>query len=140
MAADRCLCVPVEYASYMDGTPRAIVEEFFDRMEDDTERQTVGELFDEETTITLPGVTFRGKDAADEMLEWLEPRYEWAAKEFEHWVETNQYVISQGSLYGVDNDGNEFAEVRYVDIYRVEDGLIQRVDIYNDLAATGVVE
>lgn len=124
----------------MDVTPRAVVEDFFARMEDDDDRQTVGELFADDTTITLPGITFEGPDAASEMLAWLEPRYEWAAKEFEHWIETDQYVISQGSLYGVDNDGESFEDIRYVDIYRVEDGLIQRVDIYNDLAAVGVVE
>lgn len=124
----------------MDVTPRAVVEDFFARMEDDDDRQTVGELFADDTTITLPGITFEGPDAAAEMLAWLEPRYEWAAKEFEHWIETDQYVISQGSLYGVDNDGESFEDIRYVDIYRVEDGLIQRVDIYNDLAAVGVVE
>jgi hypothetical protein len=30
--------------------------------------------------------------------------------------------------------------VRYVDVYEVEDGLIRRLDVYNDLAVEGVVE
>jgi hypothetical protein len=30
--------------------------------------------------------------------------------------------------------------VRYVDVYEIEDGLIRRLDVYNDLAAEGVVE
>lgn len=119
-------------------SPRVIVEEFFDRMEDDR-RKTVGDLFAEDATITLPGATFEGPTAAYDFLDFLAPRYEWAAKEFDRWVEAGDTVVSIGRLYGVDNDGVEFEDVRYVDVYEVRRGLIQRLDIWNDLAADGVV-
>ena len=119
-------------------TPREVAEEFFAWMEDER-RETVGELFADNAVITLPGATFEGPDAASEFLAHLAPRYEWAAKEFERWIETDREVVSIGTLYGVDNDGEEFSGVRYVDVYEVEDGLVQRVDIWNDLAVGGVV-
>ncbi len=122
----------------MSQTPREIVEEFFDRMADDR-RPTVGELFADDAVITLPGARFEGEDAPTEMLEWLAPRYEWAKKEFDSWIEAGDHVVSQGTLYGVDLEGERFEGVRYVDVYRIEDGVIARIDIYNDLAAEGVV-
>ena len=123
---------------HSDGpAPRATVEEFFARMEDDR-RTTVDELFADTAIITVPGETFSGPSAATEFLAFLEPRYEWAGKEFDRWIVHGETVISIGTLYGVDNDGSEFENVRYVDIYEVNDGIITRLDIYNDLAAEGV--
>jgi hypothetical protein len=124
----------------MSSEPRAIVEQFFDRMGDDERRGTVGELFAGDAVIVLPGARFEGPDAADEFLSFLAPRYEWAGKEFDRWLTTEHHVISIGTLYGVDNDGEAFEDVRYVDVYEIRDGLIQHLDIYNDLAVKGVVE
>lgn len=118
--------------------PRAVVEEFFDRMSDER-RETVGELFAEDAVITLPGATFEGPDAPAEFLSFLAPRYERAAKEFDRWIETGPHVVSIGTLYGVDNGGEAFEDVRYVDVYEVRDGLIRRLDVWNDLAVDGVV-
>ena len=119
-------------------SPRAVVEEFFDRMEDDR-RETVGELFTEDAVVTLPGATFEGPTAATEFLDFLAPRYEWAGKEFDRWIEAGETVVSIGTLYGVDNDGDEFHGVRYVDVYEVEGDKIRRLDIWNALAVEGVV-
>jgi limonene-1,2-epoxide hydrolase len=130
----------VEGGVCMTAHPRAVVEEFFDRMEHDEERATIGELFAADTIITLPGTTFTGPDAPRAFLDFLAPRYEWAAKEFDRWVTTDETVVSIGTLYGVDTDGEAFSGVRYVDVYEIEDGLIRRLDVYNDLAAEGVVE
>ena len=118
--------------------PRDVVEEFFERMGDDR-RETVGELFAPDAVITLPGARFEGPDAADEFLAFLEPRYDWAAKEFDRWIEAGDEVVSIGTLYGEDNDGEAFEGVRYVDVYTVQDGQIARLDIWNDLAVDGVV-
>jgi ketosteroid isomerase-like protein len=123
----------------MAGEPRAVVKEFFDRMEDDR-RETVGELFADDAIVTLPGAQFEGPEVADQFLAFLGPRYEWAAKEFDRWITAGEHIISLGTLYGVDNDGKEFENVRYVDVYKIQDGQIQRLDIYNDLAAEGVVK
>lgn len=124
----------------MPRDPRETVDEFFDRMADDERRGDIGELFADDAVITFPGATFEGPDGPDELLAWLEPRYEWAAKEYDRWIEAGSAVVSIGTLYGVDNDGASFEDVRYVDVYEVEDGLIQRLDVWNDLAAEGVVE
>ena len=125
----------------MSREPRAVVEDFFDRMEDDQRRETIPELFAPSVEITVPGERFAGPDAPEAMLEFFgPPRYEWAAKEFDRWISTGPYVVSLGTLYGMDSEGAEFDDVRYVDVYEVRDGLIERLDIYNDLAATGVVE
>lgn len=124
----------------MPPEPRAIVTEFFERMADDERRQTVGELFADETVITVPTARFEGPNAATELLAFLEPRYERAEKEFDRWITTGDHVVSLGTLYGTDNDGETFDDVRYADVYRIEDGKIARLDIYNDLAADGVVE
>ena len=123
----------------MTAPARKVVEEFFDRMADDGQRTTVSELFSETTVITLPATRFEGADAPEQMLRFFSGRYEWAAKEFDRWIVTDNQVISIGTLYGVDEDGDEFEDVRYVDIFTLDDGLITRLDIYNDLAAEGVV-
>lgn len=121
--------------------PRAVVEAFFDRMDDHERRSTVGELFAENAVITVPGEQFDGPDAPAQMLAFFgPPRYEWAAKEFDRWITTGPHVVSLGTLYGADTDGDSFDQVRYVDVYEVRDGLIRRLDIYNDLAAERVVD
>lgn len=119
-------------------SPRVIVEEFFDRMENER-RGTIGNLFAEDAIISLPDATFEGPTAAYEFLDFLSPRYEWAAKELDRWIDSGDTVVSIGRLYGVDAVGNEFQDVRYVDVYEVRRGLIERLDIWNDLAVDGVV-
>ncbi|MGM0449132.1 MAG: nuclear transport factor 2 family protein [Methanobacteriota archaeon] len=124
----------------MTRSPRETVEEFFERMADDAGRDTIGELFDDDAVVTLPGARFEGPDAAASFLAFLEPRYERAGKEFGRWTVDGDRVVSQGTLHGVDNDGESFEDVRYVDVYEVRDGTIRRLDVYNDLAVEGVVE
>ena len=101
--------------------------------------EPIGDLFADDAVITLPGARFEGPDAPAEFLRFLEPRYEWVDKQFDRWIEDDPHVISIGTLYGVDNDGDRFDDVRYVDVYEVHEGTIRRVDILNDLAIEGVV-
>jgi ketosteroid isomerase-like protein len=122
----------------MSREPRAVVEEFFERMGDDR-RETVGELFADDAVITLPGARFEGPTAPEEFLDFLAPRYERAGKEFDRWIVSGKAVVSIGTLYGVDNAGDDFEGVRYVDVYGVSKGRIRRLDIWNDLAVDGVV-
>lgn len=129
----------------MSPTLRAVAEEFFERMADDDRRETVGELFADDVTITVPGARFEGPDAPAELLAFFgPPRYEWADKEFDRWIESEGenggQVVSIGHLYGVDSAGEAFDGVRYVDVYEIRDGLIRRLDVWNDLAAEGVVD
>lgn len=120
-----------------EAAPRAVVEEFFDRMENDR-RESMDVLFAEDAVITVPGARFQGPTAPSDFLEFLSPRYEWAAKEFGRWIVTDDELVSIGTLYGIDTDGERFEGVRYVDVYEVREGLIQRLDVYNDLAVQGV--
>lgn len=122
----------------MTDTPRALVESFFERMQ--TDRDSIGEFFADDSVITLPGARFEGADAPAEFLAFLDPRYEWAAKEFDRWIESGPSVVSVGTLYGVDDDGEPFEGVRYVDVYEVENGKITRLDIWNDLLVDGIVD
>ena len=120
--------------------PRAVAEECLDRMEDQEQRATIGELFAADAVITFPGVRFEGADAPADYLEWAAPRYEWVAKNRERWRETESTAVSIGTLYGVDGDGERFEDVRYVDVYEIEDGHITRLDVWNDLAVEGIIE
>jgi ketosteroid isomerase-like protein len=119
--------------------PRAVAEAFFDRMADDR-RRTAGELFVADPTITLPGASFAGEDAFMEFLDHLAPRYERATKSLDRWIESGSTVVSIGTLSGVDNRGEAFEGVRYIDIYEVADDRIERLDIWNDLLVAGVVD
>jgi ketosteroid isomerase-like protein len=124
----------------MARTPRETVEEFFERMADPDERESVCELFADDTVITVPGARFSGPEAAASFLDFLEPRYERAGKAFDRWTVAGNRVVSQGALHGVDNDGEPFEDVRYVDVYEVNEGAIARLDVYNDLAVEEVVK
>jgi ketosteroid isomerase-like protein len=118
---------------------RAVAEEIFERMADER-RDTIGELLADDVVITIPDQHFEGPNAAAELLDAFGGRYEWAAKRFDRWHETPTVAVSQGTLYGVDDDGEDFEGVRYVDVFEVEDGLLVQWDIYNDLAAEGIVD
>lgn len=120
----------------MPDSPRIVVEMFMRRTSDG---EPVAELFTDDAVITVPGARFERTDAPGEFLAFLDSRYEWVDKTFDRWIEVGPYVVSVGTLYGVDNDGDEFEGVRYVDVYEVRDGAIERVDILNDLAVAGVV-
>jgi limonene-1,2-epoxide hydrolase len=122
-----------------DSNPKALAEEFFDRLSDEDRRESAGELFDDRAVITRPGARFVGENAVEEFLAASGDRYEWADKEFDRWIEADSTAISVGRLYGVDNRGDQFGDVRYVDVFRVENGRIVRLDIWNDLAEEGVV-
>jgi ketosteroid isomerase-like protein len=122
------------------GSVRDVAAEIFERMADDDRRDTIGELLADDVVVTIPGQRFEGANAAAELLDAFGGRYEWAAKRFDRWHETPKVAVSQGTLYGTDNDGEDFADIRYVDVFEVEDGLVVRWDIYNDLAAEGVVD
>ncbi|MFC5972117.1 nuclear transport factor 2 family protein [Halomarina salina] len=124
----------------MASTPRAVVEELFERMADEQRRGTIRELFAPTAVITLPAARFEGPDAADEMLDWFSSRYEWADKEFDRWVVSGKDVVCLGTLYGVDSKGERFDGVRFVDVYEVTDGRVERMVVHNDLVVDGVVE
>ena len=74
----------------------------------------------------------------DELVQWSRQRYRNVGKVFEtydeSWTGEGAVVYCTGTLYGVWLDGTAFEGVRFVDRFEIRDGLIQRQDVWNDLA------
>jgi phenylpyruvate tautomerase PptA (4-oxalocrotonate tautomerase family) len=74
----------------------------------------------------------------EELLQWSRQRYRSVGKVFatfdEVWSGEGAVVYCTGTLYGVWLDGSALDGVRFVDRFEVRDGLIQRQDVWNDLA------
>jgi ketosteroid isomerase-like protein len=120
-------------------TPRDVLQEFLDRIEDPDRRASAIDLFAPDAVVSRPATRQEGREAIADYLDGTTEGYEWVEKERERWIETDEHAISIGTLYGVAADGSSFEGIRYVDICTVEDGLITRLDIYNDSHAAGVL-
>jgi hypothetical protein len=92
--------------------------------------------------ITFPG----GKvySSQREMVEASRGRYQWVKKTFDRvdsfTEDDGQVVYVMGTLHGVNRHGLPFSGVRYIDRFRLKDGLIVQQDVWNDLAESGVLE
>lgn len=68
--------------------------------------------------------------------------YAWVRKHRDRYVVgvegESTSVVSIGRLYGERLDGTAFDDVRYVDVFRLEAGLIVEQNVWNDLAAVGI--
>lgn len=53
--------------------------------------------------------------------------------------EGREVVYVRGTLHGVNLHGVGFEGVRFIDRFEVVDGLIERQDVWNDLAESGVL-
>ena len=91
--------------------------------------------------ITFPG----GKlfSSQREMVEASRDRYQWIKKKFDQ-VDVSRegdavilFVI--GTLYGVNQQGVPFSDVRFIDRFVLKNNLISQQDIWNDLAESGVL-
>jgi hypothetical protein len=106
------------------------------------ELEEAGALLVEGATIVFPG----GVRHADlpALVSDARSRYERIAKRREPPLvaplgDGRTLVLSRGTLHGVGLDGRVFSDVRYVDIFVVEDGLIVEQHVFNDLAELGIV-
>ncbi|MEM0947136.1 MAG: tautomerase family protein [Pseudomonadota bacterium] len=75
-----------------------------------------------------------------ELIAWSKDRYRFVTKTNEA-VEAFQSgrttcVFVRGTLAGTWPDGTVFDGIRFVDRFEIEDGLITRQDVWNDLAET----
>jgi len=74
----------------------------------------------------------------EELLAWSRQRYNSIAKDYERfdesWSEGMTVVYCFGTLHGVWLDGSAFSGIRFIDRFEVAEGLIQRQDVWNDLA------
>ncbi|MBI3991746.1 MAG: nuclear transport factor 2 family protein [Candidatus Lambdaproteobacteria bacterium] len=92
--------------------------------------------------IVFPG-EFRTGELND-IIDYGRTRYTAVRK---HYREAEAYamadgavrVIQQGTLHGITLKGARFDGIRYVDIFLVRDGRIERQEVYNDVAESGLV-
>lgn len=78
----------------------------------------------------------------DELGEASRGRYRSVGKHRDRYetAEDGTLVYSIGRLFGENNHGVRFDHVRYVDRFRLRDGLIVEQWVWNDLAETGVLD
>lgn len=69
----------------------------------------------------------------DELVAWSRERYRWVRKTFERIESAGQAVWVSGTLSGEWLDGRPFEGIRYVDRFELQDGLIVRQDVWNDM-------
>ena len=77
-----------------------------------------------------------------ELAAGSQSRYRWVDKRRDLYEATEDggLVWSTGRLFGENRHGVHFDGVRYVDRFRLRDGLIVEQWVWNDLAETGVLE
>jgi phenylpyruvate tautomerase PptA (4-oxalocrotonate tautomerase family) len=73
-----------------------------------------------------------------EMVAWAQLRYTRIAKQYEafeeSWQGDSTVVYCHGTLQGTWLDGQTFEGIRFIDRMVIQDGLITRQDVWNDLA------
>lgn len=113
----------------------ALVRHFLERMQVrdlDAARQLLAPGFQ----MTFPGAAPMREFT--QLLDWAKTRYSKIGKQYERfdesWAEDHTIVYCSGTLEGVWLDGSTFAGIRFIDRFEVAQGLIQRQDVWNDLA------
>ena len=74
------------------------------------------------------------------LTAWFDSQYERCRKEFDHWFVDGDTVFTLGTLYGVDNEGEKFEGIRFLDVHTVRDGKIVDKVVFNDLSEAGIVD
>jgi len=104
---------------------------------------TAESMMAENAVIIFPG----GKrfSSQREMVEAAKGRYQSVKKIFddiEHFTRDDgtEVVYIRGTLYGVNNHGVAFENIRYIDRFVVKDGKIIEQHVWNDLAESAVLE
>lgn len=75
----------------------------------------------------------------NELVEWAAPRYRQITKTYEGFDAMQSagdasIVYCRGTLSGEWPDGSTFAGIRFIDRFEIQDGLITRQDVWNDIA------
>ena len=113
----------------------ALVRQFLERMQA-RDLEAARQLLAPGFVMTFPGAAPM-RDFA-ELLDWAKGRYSRIGKKFERfdecWGQEATVVYCSGTLEGVWLDGTAFAGIRFIDRFEVAAGMIQRQDVWNDLA------
>lgn len=118
-----------------------LVKRFLRTMEE-RDLETAEAMMTPEAEIIFPG----GKHFSNQrgMVEASRDRYQWVKKSFDRidacHAGDSQVVYVLGTLHGVNRHGIPFTDVRYIDRFVIEKGLIARQEVWNDLAESGVLE
>lgn len=74
----------------------------------------------------------------EELIAWSKPRYQKVSKTYdgfaEAYGETETVVTCHGMLHGVWPDGSAFSDIRFVDRFTLQGGLLTTQMVWNDLA------
>ena len=93
-------------------------------------------LTGDDFTMTFPGATRFTE--FHQLLDWAAPRYRRIAKTIDRVEEAplgaRVAVYITGTLSGEWPDGTAFADIRFIDRFEVERGLIRSQQVWNDLA------
>jgi hypothetical protein len=78
----------------------------------------------------------------EEMIAGAKGRYSWVKKnrtDFDSLDNGNESsVISRGTLFGEDLDGQPFTDIRYIDFFVLKNHKIVEQHVWNDLAELGI--
>ena len=74
----------------------------------------------------------------DELITWSKPRYKKIKKTYlsfsEAYRESDTLVTCHGMLYGVWPDGNDFQDIRFIDVFTIVGDKITSQMVWNDMA------
>lgn len=74
----------------------------------------------------------------EELIAWSKPRYQKVGKTYdgfaEAYAEGETVVTCHGMLHGVWPDGSPFSDIRFVDRFTLQGGLLTSQMVWNDLA------
>lgn len=116
-----------------------IVEDYLAAVEEARRADAARHLAPDAELVFPGGKRYRN---LDELAEASRGRYRSVGKHRDRYetAEDGTLVYSIGRLFGENNHGVRFDHVRYVDRFRLRDGLIVEQWVWNDLAETGVLD
>lgn len=82
-------------------------------------------------TMTFPGGVEMQR--LEDLVAWSRPRYRSIRKAFDRVEDAGTAVWVSGTLAGEWPDGRAFEGIRYVDRFELQDGLIVRQEVWNDM-------
>ncbi|MEO8544479.1 MAG: nuclear transport factor 2 family protein [Betaproteobacteria bacterium] len=113
----------------------ALVRAFLDRMQE-RDLPAAERMLAPGFQMTFPGAAPMQQLA--QLVQWSRSRYRNVAKDYEQfdecWTGDGAVVYCFGHLHGTWLDGTAFEGIRFIDRFAVTDGLINRQDVWNDMA------
>lgn len=126
--------------AHVEQAARKLVERFL-RLMEARDLDAAEAMMSPDARIVFPGGNVYANQR--EMVAYARTRYQQIKKTFDAidtvTVGDTVVVYIRGTLYGVNNHGVSFGNIRYIDRFEVCDGLIVAQEVWNDLAESGVL-